>query len=178
MFMREQQILGILQPSVYGIAVALLFALSLSASAICQPVVDMPVTLEKGAIRSPEFTVKNKKYLIKLQADKTLPDGQLKCMLGIHHASQPDHCEMMGFHLAVEAEWTLYADGQPVAHGTVQGKDENGEFTNHNISRWIASFTGEKGKKYVLEFTFTKDGTALRVANPRLVVEENPGSFM
>jgi hypothetical protein len=178
MFMRKPQKPNKLHPGGNRIAMALMLALSFSNLAICQPVVNIPVTLEKGTIRSPEFTVKNKQYIIKLQADKTLPDGQLKCMLGIHHASQPDHCEMMGFHLAVEAEWTLYADGQPVAHGTVQGKDENGEFTNHNISRWIASFTGEKGKKYVLEFTFTKDGTALRVANPRLVVELNPGSYM
>jgi hypothetical protein len=37
---------------------------------------------------------------------------------------------------------------------------------------------GEKGKKYVLEVTFKKDGTALRVANPRLVVELSPGFSM
>jgi hypothetical protein len=134
--------------------------------------------MEKGTVRSPEFTVKHKLYIIELQADNALPSGQLKCMLGIHHASQPDHCEMLGFHLAVEAEWTLYADGQQVAHGTVQGKDENGEFSNHQTSRWIASFTGEKNKKYVLEVTFTRDGTALRVVNPRLVVKQSPGLSM
>jgi len=175
MFMWKPQISDKLQRSVYVVATSLLFVLSLSTSAICQRVVNMPVTLEKGTVRSPDFTVKYKQYIIKLQADKTLPDGQLRCMLGIHHPSQPDHCEMFGFHLAVEAEWTLYADGQPVAHGTVQGKDANGEFTNHQMSRWIASFMGEKGKKYALEVTFTKDGTALRVANPRLVVELTPG---
>jgi hypothetical protein len=138
----------------------------------------MPVTLEKGTVRSPEFTVKHKQYIIMLQADNVLPFGQLNCMLGIHHAYQPDHCEMFGFHLAVEAEWTLYADGQQVAHGTVQGKDENGDFSKHQTGRWIANFIGEKGKKYVLEITFTKDGTALRVANPRIVVKLSPGFSM
>lgn len=174
MLIRERQISGKLQRSVFVIAAAMLLVLSHSKSALCQQVLNIPVTLEKGTVRSPDFTVKHKQYLIKLQADNTIPDGQLRCMLGIHYASQPDHCEMLGFHLAVEAEWTLYADSQPVAHGTVQGKDENGEFSKHQTCRWIASFMGEKGKKYVLEVTFTKDGTALRDANPRLIVELSP----
>jgi hypothetical protein len=157
---------------------ALMLALSFSKLALCQPVVDMPVTLEKGTIRSPEFTVKHKQYIIALQVDNALPLGQTKCMLGVHFAWEHDGCELVGFPLAVEAEWTLYADGQPVAHGTVRGKDTAWETSKSHTSRWIGNFMGEKGKKYVLEVTFTKDGTALRVANPRLVVELTPGSFM
>ena len=157
---------------------ALMLALSLSKLALCQPVVDMPVTLEKGTVRSPEFTVKNKQYIVALQVDNALPLGQTKCMLGVHDAWEHDNCELVGFPLAVEAEWTLYADGQPVAHGTVRGKDTDWETSKSHTSRWIGNFMGEKGKKYILEVTFTKDGTALRAANPRLVVELSPGSFM
>ncbi len=167
-----------LQRSVYVIATVLLFVLSFSTSAFCQPVMDIPVTLEKGMIRSPEFTVKHKQYIVALQVDNALPLGQTKCMLGVHFAWEHDNCELVGFPLAVEAEWTLFADGQPVAHGTVRGKDTAWETSKSHTSRWIANFMGEKGKKYVLEITFTKDGTALRVANPRLVVELSPGSFM
>lgn len=176
---------GKLRQSVHQTTTGLLFAFLLSSMAICQkcficarPVVDMPITLEKGTVLSPDFTVKHKQYIIKLQTDNSLPERQLQCMLGIHHASQPDHCDMLGFHLAVEAGWSLYADGQEVAHGTVQGRDENGEFSNHRTSRWIASFVGEKGKKYVLKITFKKDGTALRVANPHIIVELSPGFSM
>lgn len=167
-----------LKRSVYLVAAALPLILSLSTPGACQRVVNMPVTLEKGTVRSPHFTVKHKRYIIKVEVDRTVPDGQLRCLLGIHHASQPDHCEMFGFHLAVEAVWALYSDGQLVAHGTVQGKDDNGEFTNHHMSRWIASFMGEKGKDYALDVTFTKDGAALRIANPRLIVELSPGFSM
>jgi hypothetical protein len=160
------------------ITMALMLALSFSKLAFCQPVMDIPVTLEKGMIRSPEFTVKHKQYIVALQVDNALPLGQTKCMLGVHFAWEHGNCEMVGFPLAVEAEWTLFADGQPVAHGTVRGKDTAWETSKSHTSRWIANFMGEKGKKYVLEVTFTKDGTALRGSNPRLVVKLSPGSFM
>jgi len=178
MFMRKSQTPTKLHPSGYRTAMALMLALSFSKLALCQPVVDLPVTLEKGTIRSPEFTVKHKQYIVALQVDNALPLGQTKCMLGVHFAWEHDNCELVGFPMAVEAEWTLYTDGQPVAHGTVRGKDTAWETSKSHTSRWIANFMGEKGKKYVLEVTFTKDGTALRVANPRLVVKQNPGSFM
>ena len=145
---------------------------------MCQRVVDMPITLEKGTIRSPEFKVKHKRYIIALQVDNALPLGQTECMLGIHDAWEHDNCELVGFPLAVEAEWTLNADGQPVAHGTVRGEDTAWETSKSHTSRWIGSFAGEKGKKYVVEVTFTKDGAALRVANPRLVVKVPPGDSM
>lgn len=178
MFMRKPHTPSKLHISGYRIAIALMIALSFSTLALCQPVVDMPVTLAKGTIRSPEFTVKHKRYIVALQVDNALPLGQTKCMLGVHDAWEHNDCEVVGFHLAVEAEWTLYADGQPVAHGTVRGKDTDWETSRSHTSRWIGNFMGEKGKEYVLEVTFTKDGTALRVANPRLIVEVSPGSFM
>jgi len=178
MFMWKSETPNKLHRSGYVIATALLFVLSLSTSAICQRVVDMPVTLEKGTVRSPDFTVKHKQYIIALQVDNALPLGQTKCMLGVHFAWEHDNCELVGFPLAVEAEWTLYADGQPVAHGTVRGKDTAWETSKSHTSRWIANFMGEKGKKYVLEVAFTKDGTALRVANPRIVIVESPGLAM
>lgn len=167
-----------------GIVTASLLVLSHSTTASSQkcffcrkPVVDMPVTLEKGTVRSPEFTVKHKLYIIKLQADNVLPSGQLDCLMGVYLIKGPDHCEMFNFHLAFEAEWKLYAGAQVVAHGIVQGRDGNYESDNHQTCRWFASFTGEKNKKYVLEVTFTKDGTALRVANPHIVIDLPPGSY-
>ncbi len=185
MLMLNRQISNKSQLRFFEIAAALLFALSLSATArgqgcfICiKPALDMPVTLEKGTVRSPEFTVKHKQYMIELQVDNTFPMGQLECMIGIHQAWQPDHCEMLGYHLAVEAEWTLYAEGQVVAHGIVQGKDQHFEFSSHHMIRYLATFEGEKKKKYVLEVTFTKDGTALRPANPHIVIDLTPGLYM
>jgi hypothetical protein len=125
-----------------------------------------------------EFTLKHKLYIIKMQADNTLPQGELNCLMGLYIVKGPDHCDEFGFHLAIEAEWTLYADAQRIAHGIVQGEDGNGEFTSHSTSKWIASFMGEKGRKYILEVSFTKDGAALRTANPRLIVEQSPGLSM
>jgi hypothetical protein len=180
----RQQMLHKTQLRFLGIVAALLLAPALSATAagqkcfICiKPVVDMPVIMEKGTVRSPEFTVKHKLYIIKLQADNALPSGQLDCLMGVYLIKAPDHCEMFNFHLAFEAEWKLYAGTQVVAHGIVQGRDGNYESDNHQTSRWFASFTGEKNKKYVLEVTFTKDGSALRVANPHIVIDLTPGSL-
>ena len=168
-----------------GIMAALLLASSVSGMAKCQmcffcrkPVLDMPVTLTRGTVRSPEFTVKHKQYIIELQADDTIPQGKLFCLMGLYMFKDPNHCEMFGYHLAVEARWTLLAGGKVVAHGIVQGRDNMLELTPHHTSRWIGNFMGERGKKYVLEVTFTKDGTALRVANPHLVVDLNHGLDM
>lgn len=176
--MREPRKVSRLQANVFGTVAALLFLLSFSTSAMCQRVLNMPVTLEKGMIRSPEFTVKKKAYIIALQVDNALPRGQTQCMLGVRDAWEHDNCELVGFPLVVEAEWTLYADGQSVAQGKVRGTDTHWESSDSHTSKWIGHFMGEKGKKYVLEVNFTKDGTALRVANPRLVVKIPPGGSM
>lgn len=39
-----------------------------------------------------------------------------------------------------------------------------------SIDKDLGHFVGEKNKKYVLEITFTKDGSALNVTNPHLIV--------
>lgn len=143
-----------------------------------KPVADMPVTLEKGTIRSPEFTVKHTQYSIGLQADHTIPNGQLECMMGIHNPIDPNHCGMFGFQVAVDFEWKLYANGQVVAQGKVQGMDYDVGFDSHHTTRYFATFMGEKKKKYVFEVTFLKDGTALRVANPHIVVDLTPSMAM
>ena len=36
--------------------------------------------------------------------------------------------------------------------------------------KFLGSFVGELGKKYVVEVKFTKDGTPLNIANPHLIV--------
>jgi len=38
------------------------------------------------------------------------------------------------------------------------------------IARYIGDFQAESKHKYVVEVTFTKDGSSLNVTNPRLIV--------
>jgi hypothetical protein len=131
---------------------------------------DMAVSLAVGSVRTPEFSVKHERYLIWLQAERKIPFGQMQCMMGIHLKRDPDHCEMFKFDTVLEAKWVVRDGDRIIAEGVVSGKDDQFESSDQYLSRYFGSFMGEAGRKYVLEVTFTKDGTALEGTNPHLIV--------
>ena len=46
-------------------------------------VVDMPVSLAVGTVRTPEFAVATHWYWIMVQVEKPLPLRQMECMMGV-----------------------------------------------------------------------------------------------
>ncbi len=152
-----------------GVMGVMLAALCFGSWIDHRTVVDMPVSLAEGTVRTPEFPVKHEPYLIIIRAEKRhLPFADMNCMMGLTLGPvDPNNCDKEPL---LQAEWTVWADGQVVAQGSVHGNDGGGGWANDRIDRYLGHFMGERKKKYVLEVKFTKDGTALNVTHPHLVV--------
>jgi hypothetical protein len=128
----------------------------------------MPVSLAVGTVRTPEFPAIFEVYDIIIQADRSLPVSQMMCMMGA--TSNP--FELKGCSSddpLLRADWTVCNDGHIVAHGS-SARSGGSSIAKDQIWKFIGSFAGEAGKKYVVEVKFTKDGTPLNAANPRLIV--------
>lgn len=132
-----------------------------------KPAVDMPVSLALGTVRTAEFLVKHQPYLIMIRAEKLLPFEDLNCMLGLATALPGPKCNQEPL---LQTDWTVWDNGRVVDHGTVHGRDGKGGWAQHSIDRFLGHSVGEAKKKYLLEVKFTKDGSALNVTNPHLIV--------
>jgi hypothetical protein len=128
----------------------------------------MPVSLAVGTVRTPEFPVIFEDYDIIIQADRSLPVSQMICMMGA--TSNPFELkECSSDDPLLQAEWTVCNEGHIVAHGSSSGTGGRAVANDH-MWKLLGQFAGEAGKKYVVEVKFTKDGTRLNAANPRLIV--------
>lgn len=132
-------------------------------------VVDMPVSLAVGTVRTPEFSPrKSSWYWIMTQVEKPLPFRQMQCMMGVTSGGL-DTKECNSDDPLLRADWTVWNEGKIVSSGSSTTKAD-GAFTKENIFKFLGKFPAEVGKKYILEVKFTKDGTPLNVANPHLIV--------
>jgi hypothetical protein len=130
-----------------------------------KPRLDIPISLAEGTVVTPEFLVKREGYVIKIQVSKKLPFSDLNCMMGLNlplHKCDKDPL--------LQVDWILRDHEEVVAQGCVHVADSHGGWSNDSIERYIGGFGGEGKKKYVLELRFTKDGSALNVADPHLIV--------
>jgi hypothetical protein len=129
--------------------------------------IDMPVSLAAGTVRTAAFPVIFESYDIILQAEKRIPFGDLQCLLGVTNGTLDfRNCSKEP---VIQADWIVWDGEHIVSHGSVSGFG-GAQFTNKYIFKFIGSFGGEAGKKYVLEVDFTKDGAPLNVTNPHLIV--------
>jgi hypothetical protein len=135
------------------------------------PVV-IPVSLAEGTVRTPEFKVHlNGYYMIEVQAKKRLPLNRLDCMMGISLGPlDPNNCKE-GVEPQLQAEWTLWSEDRIVDRGSSEDRKGSGGWAEDYVVRNIGSFKGESGKHYSLDVNFTRDGRALAVTDPHLVVE-------
>jgi hypothetical protein len=131
----------------------------------------MPVSLSVGTVRTPEFSVVYQRYEIMLQVEKPLPFEKMVCMMAVtqdpfdsRHCSNNDPL--------LRAEWTVWDKDHIVDKGS-STTEADAKFSDKYIFKYLGGFTGEKEKKYVVEVTFTKDGTPLNIANPHLIVVQN-----
>lgn len=131
-------------------------------------VVDLPVSLAVGTVRTPEFYPPTHWYWIMVQVEKPLPFSRMQCMMGVTtNPFEAKNCTNEDPLLS--AEWTVFGDGKIVSSGSSTAKADN-KYTKENIFKFLGKFPALSGKKYVVEVKFTKDGTPLNVANPHLIV--------
>jgi hypothetical protein len=131
-------------------------------------VVDIPVSLAVGTVRTPEFSPrKTSWHWILLQVERPLPPSQMRCMVGVEDGT--DDFKTCAEEQLIDADWTVLCDGQVVQQGSSHGFGA-AKLTKENIFKFLGKFPALAGKKYVLEVKFTKDGTPLNVANPHLIV--------
>jgi hypothetical protein len=132
-------------------------------------VVDIPVSLAVGTVRTPEFAPPSHWYWILLQVEKPLPTEQMACMMAVADDSPDSWKDCPLSDRLLRADWTVWSEGQVVSSGSSTTKGD-AEYTKDNIFKFLGSFPTLPGKRYVVEMKFTKDGTPLNVANPHLIV--------
>jgi hypothetical protein len=131
-------------------------------------VVDMPVSLSLGTVRTPEFAPATHWYWIMVQGEKPLPFQQMQCMMGVT-ANPFEAKNCTSDDPLLRADWTVWNEGQVVSSGSSTTKAAD-MYTKDYIFKFLGSFPALSGKKYLVEVKFTKDGTPLNVANPHLIV--------
>jgi hypothetical protein len=131
-------------------------------------VVDMPVSLAIGTVRTPEFAVARHWYWIMVQVERPLPPLQMMCMMGVTEGTLNSKGCSSNDPL-LRADWTVWEGEHIVARGSNLNNCAC-MFEKKYIYRFLGDFGAEAGNKYVVEVKFTKDGTPLNVANPHLIV--------
>jgi len=138
--------------------------------------VDMPISLAAGRlVQTPEFAVKHKRYLIEIKAQRVVASEELACKMGFILNSLDDSCKVEP---VIESNWRVLDGDRVVANGRADGKSTDFESDACYMGRFIGDFQGESKRKYVLEVTFTKDGTVLDANHPHLVVLMDTGLSM
>jgi hypothetical protein len=130
--------------------------------------VDMPVSLSVGTVRTPEFPVGGQWYDIMVQVEKPLPFLQMQCMMGVT-AGLVDSKDCGSNDPLLRADWTVWDGEHIVDQGSIPNRCAC-KFEDKHMYKFLGSFGSERGKKYMVEVKFNKDGTPLNVANPHLIV--------
>ena len=136
--------------------------------------VDIPISLAIGTVKTPEFAGKHKLYLMEIEAQWLLPTVELRCKMGFGVVPPTDKCRAQA---VLEVEWRVLDGENVVAHGSAGGMSPEFEADKYHIARYIGQFQGQSKHKYVVELTFTKDGSSLNVTNPRLIVSPPDFAF-
>ncbi len=132
-------------------------------------VLDIPVSLALGTIQSPEFTTpKTQGYWILMQIDRSPSSPRdLDCMMST--AAIPFQGDTCHEPRLLQAEWTVWENGKAIESGS-STNDASAKYTAQYIFKLMGNFQARKGAKYIVEIKFTKDGTALNLNSPHLIV--------
>ena len=133
--------------------------------------VDMPVLLAPAVVRTPEFAVISKWYVIMIQVEKPLPALQMRCMMGMT-LGPLDEKDCGGSGPMLRADWTVREGEQVVSQGSTPD-DCACAFTKPYMFKFLGGFGGKAGHKYFVEVKFTRDGSPLDVAKPHLIVTQH-----
>ena len=158
-----------------GLGAAFVWLCACSATRLVQhpypkSAIDIAVSLQVGTVQTPEFPVIAEDYYIMIQAEGVLPAGQMLCMMGMYRtplAHRGNNCSSDD--PLLRTDWVVLDTGRVIARGS-SPPDGHFMFNKEEKIKVIGYFSGQAGKKYAVEVKFTKDATALDVANPHLIV--------
>jgi uncharacterized protein (UPF0212 family) len=142
--------------------------------------VNIPISLAIGTIQTPVFTSSANAYSIWLEFRRSsLSEVELQCKVGRLDAAEnagkvAEKC--VGQPL-IDIKWRVLDGDEEIASGSDGGFSEHIELDNKTVHRYIGQFSCETKHKYVVEVTFTKDGSSLKSANPHLAVMPPGDSF-
>jgi hypothetical protein len=142
--------------------------------------VNIPITLAIGTIQTPVSTSSANAYSISIEFRRSsLSEEELQCKVGFLGAADDakkvaEKC--MGQPL-IDLKWRVLDGDEEIAHGSDGGFSEHIELDNKIVHRYIGQFSCDPKHKYVVELTFTKDGSSLKSANPHLAVMPPGDSF-
>jgi hypothetical protein len=129
--------------------------------------IDMPVSLAPGTVETEAFSVQREAYFIMIQAHKRLPFREMVCMMGV--TSGPLDAAECNEDPLLQAEWTVWDGDDLVAYG-MNRLEAEAEFTDEHIFKFLGTFMGDSGKKYVVQVKFTTDASRLNATYPHLIV--------
>lgn len=123
---------------------------------------EVPVSLARGHVRTPEFRINvASNYSVGVAVQSSYEDSQgVERLLGLDPADRGAS--------AFEISWKLSSQGRPVA-GVNRHTRESGMFW---LGRDLGYFWADKGK-YVLDLEITRDGSRLNRWAPHLLVVES-----
>jgi hypothetical protein len=142
--------------------------------------VNIPISLAIGTIQTPVFTSSANAYSISIEFRRSsLSEEELQCKVGeLNLAERANElAEKCKGQPLIEVKWRVLDGDQDISHGSDGGFSEDIELDYKIVRRYIGQFRCESHHKYVVEVTFTKDGSSLNFANPRLVVMPPEMSF-
>lgn len=137
--------------------------------------VNIPISLAIGTIRTPEFSVKREPYMIVIAAKKgPIPFEELNCDMGLELYLSSEKCNTMPF---LQADWAVWDGDTLVARGSIRNRSSSGAWAQDSIERWLGGFVGASKKKYLVRVKVIEDESPLNVAEPRLMIISTKESF-
>lgn len=129
---------------------------------------DMPISLARGHIRSPEFKINlDAGFRVRIEVETEADDTGVTCLLGY----TSDYCLKNG-EGELQANWTLSDSGKIVAHGSADSFLGWLPWRNTK-ARALGSFEVPAGDHYVLDLDMLEDHSRFDADHPRLVIVQN-----
>jgi len=129
--------------------------------------VHQPLSLVPGRVRQDFKVNVNADYIIGIEVERKLPNETIDCLLGVDYFEPKGTCANTPS--VLDVSWKLTSDGVPI-NTMSYAKMPLGAWSNSTIEAELASFKGQRGRRYALEFDIAQDGRQLTITNPMLVV--------
>ena len=129
---------------------------------------DMPVSLARGHIRSPEFKINlDAGFWIFVEVETKVDDEGVSCLTGY----TSEYCSENGVR-ELRASWTLSDSGRVVARGSTNSCNASlGGMVARGCG--LSEFSVPAGNHFILEVDFPEDNSHFNGGHPRLRIEQS-----
>ena len=129
---------------------------------------DIPVSLARGHIRSPEFKINlDAGFWIFVEVETKVDDEGVSCLTGY----TSDYCSKNGVR-ELRASWTLSDRGRVVARGSTDS-DQGSRGGMLSKARGLGNFSVPAGDHFVLDVDLPEDNSHFNGGHPRLTIAQS-----